>query len=311
MKITFLGNFNVDYTSETHHVKSLEALGHEVVKLQEGKARGEDVLESALNSDLLVVVHTHGWITPGLALVDVLRNLKGKVQTLTYHLDLWLGIERQKDLESDGFYKLIDWFFCTDKLMADWFCENTDVKGRYIPAGVFHEEAYMIESPVKKHDVVFTGSKGYHPEWPWRPKLIEWLKSTYGDKFEHYGNDGIRIVRGAELNNLYATSKVVIGDTLCKNFEYPYYFSDRLFETTGRGAFVIFPYIKGIEDNFKIGKEIVTFKFGDFDDLKAKIDYYLKHDKAREKIRKAGYERSHRDHTYLQRWNKILEEVTK
>jgi len=308
MKITFLGNFNVSYCSENHHTKTLESLGHEVIKLQEGSVDGNEIVKQALLSDLFVVVHTHGWVTPILPLSDVLRLLKGKVTTLTYHLDLWFGIERQKDLETDDFYKLIDHFFCTDKLMADWFNDNTKVKGHFLPAGVYHEETYLLDLP-KTNDVIFVGSKGYHNEWKWRPELINWLYQTYGDRFKHYGNDGLGVVRGDDLNKLYASTKIAVGDTLCLNFNYPYYLSDRVFETTGRGGFLLMPYIKGIEDLFVIGKEIITFKFGDFKDLKKKIDYYLINDEEREKIRLAGFERTKKNHTYKNRWIKILEEI--
>lgn len=308
MKIVFLGNFGVSYSSENHHVKTLESLGHEVIKLQEGKVDGNEIVRQALASNLFVVVHTHGWVTPILPLSDVLRLLKGKVTTLTYHLDLWFGIERQKDLETDDFYKLIDHFFCTDKLMADWFNDNTKVKGHFLPAGVYHEETYLLDLP-KTNDVIFVGSKGYHNEWKWRPELINWLYQTYGDRFKHYGNDGLGVVRGDDLNKLYSSTKIVVGDTLCLNFNYPYYLSDRVFETTGRGGFLLMPYIKGIEDLFEVGKEIITFKFGDFKDLKKKIDYYLEHDEEREKIRIAGFERTKKDHTYKNRWIKILETI--
>ena len=37
-QIVFLGNFNVDYSSESHHAKTLEKLGHTVIRLQEGVA---------------------------------------------------------------------------------------------------------------------------------------------------------------------------------------------------------------------------------------------------------------------------------
>jgi len=308
MKITFLGNFSVSYSSENHHVKTLKSLGHEVVCLQEGKVDGNEIVRQALASDLFVVVHTHGWVTPILPLSDVLRLLKGKVTTLTYHLDLWFGIERQKDLDTDDFYKLIDHFFCTDKLMADWFNDNTKVKGHFLPAGVYHEEVYLNDLP-KINDIIFVGSKGYHNEWKWRPQLIDWLSQTYGNKFKHYGNDGLGVVRGDDLNKLYASTKIAVGDTLCLNFNYPYYLSDRVFETTGRGGFLLMPYIKGIEDLFKVGKEIITFKFGDFKDLKKKIDYYLINDEEREKIRLAGFERTKKDHTYQNRWIKILETI--
>jgi hypothetical protein len=98
--ITFLGNFRVDFTSESHHAKSLESLGHKVIRMQETEARSEHILDSALNSDLFIWIHTHGWNTPGsLTMEEVLDRLKeNKITTMTYHLDLWFGLQRQKDL---------------------------------------------------------------------------------------------------------------------------------------------------------------------------------------------------------------------
>ena len=313
MKIVFLGNHSVDYSSETHHCKTLEALGHEVIRLQEGRASGEQILEQALGADILIVVHTHGWETPGMSLDKVLRICtRNSVITLSYHLDLWLGIQRQKDLDKDPVYKDIQHFFVTDRLMSEWFNKETNVQGHYLPAGVYHGEVYMSEDKhPKANDVIFVGSRGYHAEWGYRTRLVDWLGDVYKDKFTHVGGDGATgTVRGHDLNAMYASSKVAVGDTLCINYDYPYYFSDRLFESTGRGAFTIFPYIKGLEDNFEIGKEIVTYEFNNWDELKQKIDYYIEHDEEREKIRQAGHQRTKRDHTYLQRWNVILERVT-
>lgn len=315
MKITFLGNFGVDFSSETHHKKSLESLGHEVVALQETQASSEMVLDEAMKSDMFVWVHTHGWQTPGsLSMENVLKYLKrAKIPTVTYHLDLWLGLQRQEDLQKDAVYKHIQHFFTVDKKMADWFNENTDVKGHYLPAGVFGEEVYMspkLPGEQYGHDIIFVGSRGYHPEWSYRPKLIDWAKNLYKQRFEHYGGDGLGVVRGDKLNQLYADTKVVIGDSLSVNFDYPYYWSDRLYETTGRGGFMIFPYIKGIENEFKLGEELVTYKFGDFDDLREKINHYRENDVEREKIRKAGFERTKKDHTYAKRWESIINEVT-
>jgi len=310
MKITFLGNFEVDYSSENHHKKSLEKLGHEVVALQEGQVTTEQVLLNTIDCDLFIWVHTHGWQTTGsITMKDILNTLKRcKVQTMTYHLDLWLGLEREKDLQSDPFYADIGHFFATDKLMADWFNKNTEVKGHYLPAGVFEDEVYISNQPTElSNDVIFVGSKRYHPEWNYRPELIDWLRNNYQDRFTHVGGDGdTGTIRGDELNKVYANSKIAIGDTLCINYDYPYYFSDRLFESTGRAGFTIFPYIKGIEDSFVIDKEIVTYQFGNFDELKEKINYYLEHDEEREAIRLAGFERTKKDHTYTKRWADII-----
>jgi hypothetical protein len=311
--IVFLGNFEVPYSSENHHVKSLESLGHTVEKMQERVANSQDILEKAVNSDLFVWVHTHGWKTPGsLSMIDVLKQLKtnGKT-TMTYHLDLWFGIEREKDLKRDEFYTNIGHFFATDKLMCDWFNENTDVKGHFLPAGVYDKECYIHQDYNTydfENDIIFVGSKGYHHEHKYRPELIDFLRKTYGKRFLHVGGDGdTGTVRGDALNRIYAKSKIAIGDSLNINFNYPYYTSDRLFESTGRGGFTIYPRIKGLENYFEDGNEIVFYEHGNLEDLKIKIDKYLLDGLSREQIRISGHERTKNEHTYVHRWSTILE----
>ena len=312
--IVFLGNFEVPYSSENHHAKSLESLGHTVDKLQEKKATSEKILRRALSSDLFIWVHTHGWKTPGEVPMDqVLIELKkANVQTITYHLDLWFGLERQKDLEQDNFYRTIGHFFTVDKLMADWFNDNTNVKGHFIPPGVYDKECYIHKDYDEKHydyDVIFVGSKRYHHEYPFRPQLIDFLRDTYKNRFCHVGGDGdTGTIRGEALNRIYAKSKIAIGDTLNLNFNYPYYTSDRLFESTGRGGFTIYPNIKGLDQYFN-NDEIVWYEHGNLNDLKNKIDYYLVHEDEREAIRKRGHERTKNNHTYVHRWKQILEEL--
>ena len=317
MKIAFLGNFGVDYSSENHHKKSLESLGHEVVPIQEGQVGSESIWDIASDCDVFVWVHTHGWETPttgGLTMPAILDRLKEKnIPTVTYHLDLWFGLDRQKDLEQDEFYKHIGHFFTVDKKMADWFNENTNVKGHYLHAAVYDQECYFGDWRQEyAKDVAFVGSRGYHHEWQYRPQLIDWLKDTYGDRFVHVGGDGqIPTTRGADLNSLYASTKVNVGDSLCIGFDYPYYWSDRVYETLGRGGFIIHPYIKGMEEDFEDGKHLVFYEFGNFDDLKKKIDYYIEHDVEREAIKRAGQLHVERNHTYRNRWATILKEIGK
>jgi hypothetical protein len=312
--ITFLGNFKVPYSSENHHAKSLESLGHHVHKLQETDASTDTILRFAMNSHLFIWVHTHGWQTGGMiSMDDVLKRLKDKgIPTMTYHLDLWFGLDRQTDLSKDNFYKTIGHFFTVDKLMADWFNENTEVKGHFLPAGVYDQECYIHDDydPENfENDVIFVGSKRYHHEYPYRPQLIDFLKKTYGKRFLHVGGDGdTGTVRGDALNRIYAKSKIAIGDSLNIDFKYPYYTSDRLFESTGRGGFTIYPDIVGLHDYFT-DDEIVFYKHGSLEDLRNKIDYYLQHDDEREAIRLNGHERTKNEHTYVNRWSEILKEL--
>jgi hypothetical protein len=307
MRIAFLGNFAVPYSSETHHARSLETLGHEVIRLQEPSTAVSVITEQALRCDAFVWIHTHGWDTPGIDFA--LRAIKNAgIPTLTYHLDLWWGLQRQKDVRSSVYWDL-DHFFTVDKKMADWLTDNTPVKGHFLPAGVFDEECFISTEPSPfANDVIFVGSRGYHPEWPWRPQLIDWLRDTYGPRFTHIGGDGDSgTLRGPALNAAYSQSKVAVGDTLCLGFDYPWYASDRLFEAPGRGGFQLFPRIKGIPELFDGTMEF--FDFGDFDGLKDLIDYYLEHDQPREALRTMCHEHVKTHHTYVQRWETILETI--
>jgi hypothetical protein len=307
MRIAFLGNFAVPYSSETHHAKSLETLGHEVIRLQEPSTAVSVITEQALLCDAFVWIHTHGWDTPGIDFaLSAIKN--AGIPTLTYHLDLWWGLQRQKDVRSSVYWDL-DHFFTVDKKMADWLTDNTPVKGHYLPAGVFDEECFISTEPSPfANDVIFVGSRGYHPEWPWRPKLIDWLRDTYGPRFTHIGGDGDSgTLRGPALNAAYSQSKVAVGDTLCLGFDYPWYASDRLFEAPGRGGFQLFPRIKGIPELFD--GTMMFFDFGDFDGLKDLIDYYVEHDQGREALRKMCHEHVKTHHTYVQRWETILETI--
>jgi hypothetical protein len=245
---------------------------------------------------------------------SVLARLKeAKVPTMTYHLDLWFGLDRQQDLNGDNFYKTIGHFFTVDKLMADWFNENTEVKGHFLPAGVYDKECYVHKDYNSRYfdqDIIFVGSKRYHHEYPYRPQLIEYLKSKYGKRFLHVGGDGdTGTIRGEALNRIYARTKISIGDSLNIGFKYPYYTSDRLFESTGRGGFTIYPRIEGLEEYFEDGKEIVFYEHGNFEDLSNKIDKYLADDADREKIRMSGHERTKQEHTYIHRWATIINEL--
>lgn len=310
MRIAFYGNFGVSYSSESHHAASLESLGHQVIRLQEPERNIHKLLDVANQPiDMFVWVKTHGWETPGMErVIQVLRDRS--IPVVSYHLDVYMAIpERWARYRNDPYMMGLDHFFTVDPKMATWLNENTPVKGHFLPAGVFHEECYISqESSPHANDVIFVGSRNYHPIWLWRPQLIDFLRSTYGPRFTHVGGDGdTGTLRGDALNRCYANSKVAVGDTLSLGFDYPLYASDRLFECFGRGGWQVFPRIEGISQWFD--GTLKTFEFGDFDGLKALIDYYLDHDAERESLRRAAHNHVKQHHTYRNRWQKILKTV--
>jgi hypothetical protein len=309
MNILFLGNFEAHHSSETYYRNTLQKMGHNVICVQEGKQTCNSLL-LAINRekpDYFFWVHTHGWHTPDMEkFLQACKHVG--IITFAYHLDLYLGIQREIQMENDPFFK-VDHFFTVDALMARHLNENTECNGHFLPAGVYEDDCYReAPSPEKyPHEIIFTGATNYHPEWPYRKKLVSWLKDTYGNKFAHYGPGGLDSIRGyPELNKLYASAKIVIGDTLCKDFTYPFYSSDRLFEVIGRGGFLIYPEIKGLDKYYKDMDDIVYYTFNDFNNLKFLIDKFLADNSAREVIMNRGFWRTRKEHTYRHRFEEIL-----
>jgi len=79
----------------------------------------------------------------------------------------------------------------------------------------------------------------------------------------------------------------------------------RTFEICGCGAFQLIDEVD--QEWFKIGKEIV--KYTNVNDLKKKINYFLKNGNEREKIAEAGRLRAIKDHTYEKHFKKFLSKI--
>ena len=90
-----------------------------------------------------------------------------------------------------------------------------------------------------------------------------------------------------------------------------YQLKGRIFHAVGAGAMALNEYCPELEDFFEIGKEIITFEFGEVEDMKEKLSWYLAHDNEREKVAKAGYERGRKQHTFTARINQIFDSVRK
>ena len=118
----------------------------------------------------------------------------------------------------------------------------------------------------------------------------------------HFGTSR---VRGYWEDNL----KSLVPDYPIDEHGLYYQLKPRVFHAVGAGAMVLSDYCPELEQLFEIGKEIVTFKFGDFDELREKLKWYLSHDQERERIARAGYERGRKQHTYTARIQQIFDAV--
>ncbi len=314
MKIAYLGNQRHPWCTEVHLARTLsEDLGHEVTFLQEDIVNHEVVLRVALESDLLFWTRTWGL----LGIEHVLKSLESaSVPTVSYHLDLYWHIARQKDMANDPFWRT-KYVFSPDGGSDELFAQAC-INHTFLWPGVFAGECVDgTPNDQFRKDVGFVGSTvNYHREWQYRQTLVSHLKQRYGNRFGTWPENG-PAVRGQDLNDLYATIPVIVGDTLCPNFDHPYYVSDRLFETMGRGGFIIHPRITGLERDtpeglptaFKDGEDIVLYDYNDFDGLVDRINFYLDNPDERERIRLAGQNRVKKHHTYTSRLTEALDVI--
>lgn len=328
MRIAYVGNFSQKHCTEVHIAATLESLGHEVIRIQENMYKPTELawVNEILQSDMFFFTRTWG----GLVTLKHLESFKQHgIPTVSYHLDLYVGLSRKylhegksldEVLQTDPFWRT-DFVFTPDgdPRSAEVFTRN-HVNHYYMKPGVFKPECIIApRSRVGEvtypscDDVVFVGGGDYpgspngygHPEWPYRDGLIAWLRKTYQERFYKFGHPE-RTVRNHTLNRIYADAKVVVGDSVCLGFDHEYYWSDRVYETLGRGGFLIHPYIKGMEEEFIDGVHLAFYEFGNFGQLKAKIDYYLEHTVERERIRLAGHEFVKNNATYDDRLKRML-----
>lgn len=316
MKILYVGNYKQRHCTEVHLAATLEDLGHQVKRIQEDEVSQQELAKLLSNEQFDLFLYTRTW-GKTVTMEHLAQLRERKIPSASYHLDLYIGLKREEGLDSDPFWRT-DYVFTPDGDPAS--AEVFKAKGinhHYMKPGVYKPECYLGTPQEQfKHDVIFVGTGGTpehprqygHPEWKYRGELIQWLKDTYGDRFGKYG-DPDPTIRNKQLNDLYASAKVVVGDSLCLNFKKPHYWSDRAYETLGRGGFLIHPFIQGMDEEFTHGKHLAFYSYGNFMQLKQLIDHFIMDDEHREFIRKAGHEFVKNNATYHDRLKQMLKIV--
>lgn len=233
----------------------------------------------------------------------MVNDLKGwGIPTVAYHLDLWHGLEREQQLREEPYFRC-DHFFSTDGGDHPW--PELGINHHWLPPAVYHAEAYDgTPRDEYRADIAFVGSHrsyGHKEHEPVRLEMLRRLHRRYRRRLKLFPMG--KAVRGTDLTDLYASVKVVIGDS-CLAGKIPGYWSDRVPETMGRGGFLIHPDVERITEQHPY---LVTYEPGNWEQLIEWIDYYLAHDGNREAARAAQAEDTRERHTYQQRMQTVLE----
>ena len=311
LTIGYIGNTRHPWCTELHIAADLRLLGHTVTMFQEPSDRSYvlpflDEIETWCQRewpDLLMFTRTWGLPTA----TDLWRRLEGiGIVTCSYHLDLYVGLQREAGIETDPFWTTQHVFTPDGDLNSAEFFKSKGINHHWSsPAVVSSECGPGVFDPRFDFDVVFVGSENYHPEWPWRPQLLRFLRARYGDRFRRFSGDQPEgPIRGQDLNNLYATARVVVGDSLCLP-GHQNYWSDRFFETVGRGGFLVGPLVPGIKQ-FLTGDHMALYNPGDLGHVGALVDYYLAHPDEAKAIARQGQAHVKANHTYQHRLAEAL-----
>lgn len=313
--VALIGNFVVPYTTESYLARALQENGCSVTRIPQDDAYAIGPGGFALDPpDICLYTRTHNRTALGPEWTREWRNLEAAgTITASFHLDRFFDLEREH-LIGDG-----DPLFTTQHV----FTADGGNDDRFAAAGINHHwlapavDRYEAEmggtaNPDLAYDVVFVGSGGtYHHAYPQRAALLDHLRRTYRGRFAHFGVGGDRpSVRQQQLNDVYASARVVVGDSCFANEagspRNDRYWSDRIPETVGRGGFLLHPYVPGIRAH---GLTLATYLPGDWEDLDTQIGAYLANPGDRATMIQAGRRDVLARHTYTHRVRTLLETV--
>lgn len=177
----------------------------------------------------------------------------------------------------------------------------------YLPEAIEKKWQNPFKNRKEKYSVTFIGS--YNPKvWANREEFLNavkdlglniwgppiWLKTSLKDYYRGKAS-------GDKMLQIYKESKIALDipwdDGIAEGI------GRRPFEVMASGACFLMHDIR--KDIRRIFNNTQYVPFSDKDDLRSKVDYYLKHDAERRAIARAGYETTIRDHTFLARIKKI------
>ena len=291
LNIIYIANFHVTSVGEPEIARALERLGHKVDCFQDDQYTPLELKEkiAAGNYDFLLFAKLK--IGNDMEIMKFIRDCP--IPTVCWVFDLYWGYRlwaRIKDKPSPVF--VADIVFTTDGgHLEEW--ENSEVNHFCLRQGAEVDEMYFGKpDPDQTAEILFLGTKVNWHGWQYRPMMIDKLTHRYGRRFLHTGKRGN--IRHKELNDLIASAKIVIGDSVFSEN----YWSNRIYEMIGKGAFLISPDVPGLEKEFTYYKHFIPYTIRDFDGLFAKIDYFLEKPEERRKIQEAGLEHMKKNHTY-------------
>ena len=305
--VAVVGNVRWRYSAERDWVDAFEAEGWQVTGLQEGDVSGADVVREARRHDLLLWVSSSDRHDR-----SVMERCREVTTTVAWHADLFWGLSRP------GWTKNVMWgaehVMTADGGHDDWWTTLGVESHTWLLPGV--REAWTRHPGRLRDgyrcDVAFVGNDGgsYHADWTYRADLLAALREMCGRRgwtFRNPGGSHRRVERGRAMNDFYASARVTVGDSLCFDRVRARYWSDRVYEATGRGGVLVMPRIDALAVEFPW---LPMYGWGDWAGLEATVEGLLADRERATGLRRAGREACAGAHTYRHRVRAMLEVVS-
>lgn len=296
MRISFIGSFNRMHDEE-YIAQSFEALGHVVQRIPEHRMLStikEDI------EDFKPDVVLYCKFKNGGDMVSFMRDLRtycsfNKIKLVCWVFDLYIGYVRETQLSLPQFK--VPYVVTTDGGHNEAF-KKRGINHFCVRQGIYEPECLLLP-PDNPSGIVFVGSD--NRAFSERTNMIYQIRDEYKN-FEWIGRNLETSLRGLELNRLYSRKKIVIGDSVYS----PYYWSNRIVETLGRGGFLIHREVPGIKEEYP---DLVTYN-GRYEDLKSKIDYYLTHEEERLEIVRKNFNHVLNNHLMKIKCKQLLDYIS-
>ena len=310
MRILFVGNICIDFGCVASINNSLQKTEHEIFALyyptyQPRYEYYNSILEAqieAFKPDLIICEKVMG-LTYEM-IMDLKKRFNVPIVQWTFdHMGTVLGEDRWKWWGKQA--KAFDLVFNSENCMHDKYLKE-GINHRIIRQG-FNQEVFKKVELTKgdkikyASDVMFVG-QAYNK---WRQKFIENLTKDKDINFKWYSQTYLE-----KLNKAGNCSKIAIATNIVDTEDRGW--SNKLAEYMGMGLLVLSPHLQTMDKvGFKDKENIVYYKTHDLDDLKAKIKYYLEHEKERKKIAENGRKLALETMTWDIQVNKLLKQIEK
>ena len=318
LTVWYIGNFAPEHSTENHVAEALRNVGASVAAMQENEGgfwEATQRIMAGAKPDLILWTRTrwsadvHESISAEARLMLRLARAR-HIPVVGYHLDIWWGLKRETEVSTEPFFD-VDLLVTADGGHDDLWTK-AGVNHLWMPPAISRRQA-EVGTPRDefRSPIAFVGSHdgGYHPEHAHRHELVRWLRQNFRRDCAFWPRPGQHAVRGTDLQDLYASVDVVVGDSCFAGTGLANYWSDRIPETIGRGGFLLHPDVPGLERHFSDGAHLRTWQAFDWDALHDGITWALNNSDKRRAIAWKGREHVLEHHTYERRMSDLVAEL--